>query len=221
MGLISQSLQCIFVERTRDGGNNTSQKIRERLEAEPGIWPLLALAPEGTTTNGSLMIHFHTGAFRPGQPVLPMQQRCLLILLGDMIHRSVVLTSNYSFDVQFMGALLTHCPCQMNFHIIGLMSQPWNRLTVYELPVYDPSDDEKLDSQLFANNVRQQIANVLKIPVYELQWRDKLIYEPSAKKREIGRKLLLEANGGVMPPDPVFTQDVFGNPLSNAHKKDE
>ena len=60
MGLISQAMQCIFVERSDGGVNNTSQKIRERLEAEPGVWPMLSLAPEGTTTNGHALIHFHT-----------------------------------------------------------------------------------------------------------------------------------------------------------------
>jgi 1-acyl-sn-glycerol-3-phosphate acyltransferase len=194
MGLITQALQCIFVDRTKGGANNTSQKIRERLEAEPGQWPLLAVAPEGTTTNGHTLIHFHTGAFRPGQPVLP-------------IATEMPFSPIWGYDPSFSCA-------NMNLHILGLMSQPWNRLTVHELPVYVPSEAEKIDVQLFANNVRQEIADVLNIPIYELQWRDKLPYEPSTKKQKLGNKFLMDKNNDVSPSVPVFTQDVFGNMLT-------
>lgn len=202
MGLISQALQCIFVEREKGGGNNTSQKIRERLAAEPGKWPLLALAPEGTTTNGHTLIHFHTGAFRPGQPVLP-------------IATEMPFSPVWGYDPSFSCT-------NMNLHIIGLLSQPWNRLTVHELPVYVPSETEKADAQLFANNVRRVIADGLKMPVCELQWKDKLLYEPSIKKQELGKKYLMDKNNGVMPAAPVFTQDVFGNKLTvTVHEKKE
>lgn len=40
------------------------------------------------------------------------------------------------------------------------------------------------------------------------------MFELTEKKRELGKKILMEKNGGVLPPTPVFTHDVFGNRLS-------
>jgi lysophosphatidylcholine acyltransferase/lyso-PAF acetyltransferase len=238
IGKICIAMKCIFVERTKDktkkttttttsNTTNTSQKIKQRLEAPPGQWPLLALAPEGTTTTGHVVIHFHTGAFHPGQPVRPVAVQMPFS------------TTMWGYDPTFSCA-------NMNLHILGLMAQPCNFLTVYPLQVYDPSPTEKGNPQLFANNVRQQIANVLEIPVCELQWRDKLLYEPSAKSRALGRKLLLQSTpgssaefssaaaesssvsvsssdggGGGFQGAPVFTQDAFGNRLLAATSKKE
>ena len=206
MGKISIAMQCIFVERGTGKRNNTFQKIKERVEAPPGQWPMLAIAPEGTTTNGSALIHFHTGAFRPGQRVLAVATK-------------MPFSPIWGYDPSFS------C-CNMNLHIIGLMSQPWNRLTVYELPVYVPTDTERENPSLFAKNVRDAIAQTLNLPTYELQWSDKLIFEHHPHKQELGRKLLMEKNGGVLPPEPVFTHDVFGNALpkkknSNSTSKDK
>ena len=101
------------------------------------------------------------------------------------------------------------------------MTQPWNRLIVHELPVYIPSKAEKAHAQLYANNVRKEIADTINVPVFELQWCHKLMFELSAKKRALGKKILTEKNGGVLPPAPVFTQDVFGNALSTARNDDK
>jgi len=204
MGWISQAMQCIFVDRTSAGASNTSHKIRERMHADPGLWPLLAIAPEGTTTNGHVLIHFLTGAFRPGQPVLP-------------IATEMPYSPSWGYDPSFSCV-------NMTYHILGLMSQPWNRLTVHHLAVYEPSEAEKNDAQLFANNVREQIAKVINVPSYELQWRDKLLVDPtSEKKRDLGRQMF-QKNGGVIPVAPVFSQDVFGNEIGSkfdTHAKEE
>jgi hypothetical protein len=90
---------------------------------------------------------------------------------------------------------------------------------VTHLAVYVPTDAEKADAKLFANNVRRRLAETLGVETYELEWVHKLQFERSERKRELGRKLLAERHGGVLPPPPVFTQDAFGNPLENQKDK--
>ncbi|KAL9178480.1 hypothetical protein ACHAXT_001818 [Thalassiosira profunda] len=198
MGWMSQAMQCIFVERHNAGAGSTSQKIRERLEAPQGAWPPLNIAPEGTTTNGSSVIKFRTGAFRPGVPVLP-------------VAIEMPFSETWGYDPSFSCA-------NMTLHIIGLMCRPWNRLIVHRLPVYVPSEAEKKDAHLYATNVRDRIAEAIGVPTYELQWHDKLQFEPSEKKRALGRKMSSEENGGALPAAPVFTQDVFGRDLATKTK---
>ena len=36
-------------------------------------YPLLMIAPEGTTKCGNVLLRFSTGAFVPGRPVLPVR----------------------------------------------------------------------------------------------------------------------------------------------------
>jgi hypothetical protein len=53
--------------------------------AHQGLWdysrafecryPLLMIAPEGTTKGSNVLLRFSTGAFVPGQPVLPILLR--------------------------------------------------------------------------------------------------------------------------------------------------
>jgi len=99
------------------------------------------------------------------------------------------------------------------------MTQPMNHLHITHLNVYTPNDDEKKDAKLFANNVRQRMADVVGYPTYNLTFFDKLPYERSEQQRELGRNRWMEKNGGVLPTPPVFSQDAFGTPLESAKSK--
>jgi lysophosphatidylcholine acyltransferase/lyso-PAF acetyltransferase len=205
IGKVSEVMQSIFVNRRERGrggsssNNSTSAKIIERMQAPPGTWPLLALCPEGTTTTGHIMIHMHTGAFRAGKAVQPVAIR-------------VPFSPVHGYDPSFCGPNIL-------FHVFCLLTQPMNHMHVTHLAVYVPTDAEKADAKLFANNVRRRLAETLGVETYELEWVHKLQFERSERKRELGRKLLAERHGGVVPPPPVFTQDAFGNPLENPKDK--
>lgn len=212
IGKIAEILQSIFVSRgggrgsthstessASGGGSSTTDQILERARAPPGTWPPLALCPEGTTTNGHVMIHMHTGAFRSGLPVQP-------------VVASMPFSPVHGYDQSFSCTNIV-------LHILGLMTQPMNRLNVTHLAVYVPNEKEKADPKLFANNVRDRMAQTLGVNSYELTWADKLRFETSEKQQEMGRRLLAERHGGVAPPMPVFTQDLFGNPLESAKDK--
>jgi len=78
LSFFSKLFRCIYVDnRTSKHPNNEqlnttklTQKISRRCLNFDG--QRLPIFPEGTTTNGSFLIHFRTGAFAPGFPVQPV-----------------------------------------------------------------------------------------------------------------------------------------------------
>ena len=52
------------------------------------------------------------------------------------------------------------------------LTQPFSRASLEFLPVYQPSQEEISDPQLFAGNVRQVMANALQVPTSELTFED-------------------------------------------------
>jgi len=202
IGKVAEAMQSIFVQRGgRHNGNeaapaSTSERIMDRLKASAGKWPPLALCPEGTTTTGHCMIHMHTGAFRAGSLVQPVAFR-------------TPFSPSHGYDPSF-------CCANIVFHVLGLMTQPMNHLHVTNLAVYSPTDADKANAKLFANNVRHRLAEAMGAKTYELEWMHKLEFEINEKSKELGKKLLADRHGGSVPPPPVFTQDAFGNPLESS-----
>ncbi|KAH8864676.1 Lysophosphatidylcholine acyltransferase [Schistosoma japonicum] len=52
------------------------------------------------------------------------------------------------------------------------MTQLYNKLEVEFLPVYQPNEDEQLDAELYANNIRRLMAEHLNIPLCDLSYDD-------------------------------------------------
>ena len=52
------------------------------------------------------------------------------------------------------------------------LTQPFSRVSLEFLPVYQPSQEEISDPKLFAGNVRQVMANALQVPTSELTFED-------------------------------------------------
>lgn len=158
MGTIMKCSQAIFVDRA-SGKSHAGSQIIERAK-NPTKWPPLALYPEGTTTNGKQLIKFHTGAFIAGAPVIPL----------------VVKYSSMMFDPAFTCY-------STGLHMLQMLAQPINFMHVIQLPTYVPSEAEKADPRLYANNVRELISIIGQLPMYDLEWAEKLQFEP-ANKRE-------------------------------------
>lgn len=146
IGAIALALQFLFVQRrggtdaknkyTQTAGS-TVDKISER--SQDCRYPLLMIAPEGTTKGSNVLLRFSTGAFVPGQPVLPILLR-------------------YRHQHFNAGWGIT----QPNiWHLYRLVSQFINYLEVDILPVYHPSDDEVASPQLYSSNVRKLMAEEL------------------------------------------------------------
>jgi hypothetical protein len=135
----SKCLGCVYVQREYKSSDHkgVSGVVTERLQAahsDPKA-PGLLLFPEGTTTNGSYILPFKTGAFLARTPVQPMLLK-------------------YPFK-RFSPAWDTIGGAR---HVILLLCQYVNHLEVVRLPVYRPTEKECADPKLYANNVRTLMA---------------------------------------------------------------
>ena len=72
---VVRKLHYLLVDYDRGGGQTA--KVAEHVQ-RPGS-NMLAIAPEGTTSNGAALLRFRTGAFVPLRPVLPIIIRCSLL----------------------------------------------------------------------------------------------------------------------------------------------
>ena len=158
LGPICRVMQLIHVERAGAFSNErcagdkpnkyshmsgNARRIRDRA-ADPR-YRLVMMSPEGTTTNGQGMAQFSTGAFLPGLPILPTLLRFPCrnlqptwgLWYGDLFGILRILSQFYT-------------PCEVDF-----------------LPLYRPSEAEKADPALFAENVRTHMAQELGVPCRE------------------------------------------------------
>lgn len=157
----SKAMNCIYVDRLKrnsNASNNLAQgvaaQVRQRMLDTaagklPGARPML-LFPEATTTNGKYLLPFKTGAFLAGCPLRPV------IIQYKVNHISPCWES--------IGGIR---------HIILMMCNPIHEVTCYEFPVYYPSDEEKKDAKLYADNVRDYMVShdctsseILDIPLF-------------------------------------------------------
>jgi 1-acyl-sn-glycerol-3-phosphate acyltransferase len=105
-------------------------------------WPQIFIFPEGTTTNGKVLIRFQTGAFKAGmavQPVLIKYQR-------------PVITTWTKVNGGLKGFLRS---------ILLLLATPINNISIEFLSVYEPSLQELKQPLIFADNVQQLMARHL------------------------------------------------------------
>lgn len=95
------------------------------------------LFPEGTCTNRCALIKFKPGAFYPGVPVQP-------VLLK---YPNKYDTFTWTWDGPGFFKLLWLT-----------MVQFYSKCEIEFLPVYNPSEEEKQDANLYARNVRDVMA---------------------------------------------------------------
>ncbi|KAF3790677.1 Lysophospholipid acyltransferase [Nymphaea thermarum] len=139
VGLISKCLGCVYVQRESKSSDfkGVSGVVTERIQAawQNGHAPAMLLFPEGTTTNGDYLLPFKTGAFLPRCPVLPVIVRYPY--------------TRFSPAWESMSGVR---------HVILLLCQFVNYIHVVRLPIYYPTEEEKNDPKLYADNVRRFMA---------------------------------------------------------------
>lgn len=157
VGLISKCLGCVYVQREdkASGFKGVSGTVSERLQAvsRDKDAPLMMLFPEGTTTNGNYLLPFKTGAFLSQTPVQP-----------------VILRYPYT---RFSPAWDSISGVR---HVVFLFCQFINHLEVVWLPIYFPSEKEKLDPKLYASNVRKWMADEGSLTLADIGLPEKRIY---------------------------------------------
>lgn len=144
--------QAIFVDR-RNAKSRHACKDAIAMRADPDKWdgaPTM-IFPEGTTTNGRMLIQFKLGPFCPGQPVLPVLLRY----------------PHKHYDVSWVGR-----NSSLPMLVLRMMLQFSNSCTVEVLEPYVPSEAEKHDPSLFAKNVRQVMARNLSVGTTEHTYDD-------------------------------------------------
>ncbi|KAK6938788.1 Phospholipid/glycerol acyltransferase [Dillenia turbinata] len=159
VGLISKCLGCVFVRRESKSSDfrGVSAIVTERVRVKEAHQnkdaPLMMLFPEGTTTNGGYLLPFKTGAFLSGAPVLPVILR-------------------YPYE-RFSPAWDSISGVR---HVILLLCQFVNHIEVIKLPVYYPSQQEKDDPKLYANNVKKLMASEGNLILSDIGLPEKRIY---------------------------------------------
>ncbi|TKW12223.1 hypothetical protein SEVIR_5G023100v4 [Setaria viridis] len=164
VGLISKCLGCIFVQRESKSSDSkgVSGAVTERVQevCQDKNTPMMLLFPEGTTTNGDYLLPFKTGAFLASAPVQP-----------------VILRYPYR---RFSPAWDSMDGAR---HVFLLLCQFVNYIEVVRLPVYYPSEQEKEDPKLYANNVRKLIAMEGNLILSNLGLADKRVYHAALNGR--------------------------------------
>jgi lysophosphatidylcholine acyltransferase/lyso-PAF acetyltransferase len=160
-GTSFRAMQAVAVDRKSRVNKDMALSALAKHAANDNQRHLLVF-PEGTCTNRKALITFKRGAFVPGQPVQPV---CL--------------------EWPWTGFDLSWTAAGPNRLLLALHAfiQPYLRLKVTFLPVYYPNDEEKINHQLFARNVRAEIAKVLGIPCTNHSYEDMFLAKEARKLR--------------------------------------
>ncbi|MCO5611379.1 hypothetical protein L7F22_065632 [Adiantum nelumboides] len=137
VGVFLHALQIIPVDRVSPNSrHDAAAQIKRR--AMDNVWPHVAIFPEGTTTNGKVLISFKTGAFSPGLPIQPM------VVRYRNINPAWVNTGPYPI-------------------LLHLMTQPINFMEVEYLDICVPTRHEMTHPHSFADRVRKSMAQALNV----------------------------------------------------------
>ncbi|KAF8562874.1 hypothetical protein P879_08235 [Paragonimus westermani] len=151
IGGLIKVLQPILVDREdRSSRRRTVETICSRAKSRDD-WPQLLIFPEGTCANRSCLVSFRQGAFQPGLPVQPVLLRW----------PNIVDSSSWVWEGPSVWRLLWMTFTQFN-----------TRFEIEFLPVYIPSEEERMDARLYANNVRRKMAEALQVPTCDLLYDD-------------------------------------------------
>jgi len=134
IGKIIASAQPVWIDRTNPDARRVAvEEIKMRAKSD-GKWTQIMIFPEGTTSAGQALITFKPGAFLPGVPIQPV----VLTLPDYMV---------WTWDSA--GAL---------YVLWRVWTSLWTAVELEFLPVYTPTEEEKTDASLFAQNVQKFIA---------------------------------------------------------------
>jgi lysophosphatidylcholine acyltransferase/lyso-PAF acetyltransferase len=135
LGTILKALDFIPAKReTKEGRKKAIETIINRVKSTTTDQAPLLIFPQGTTVTQRYMSSFKNGAFLPGESVQPV--------LARYHYRH--------WDMYFGDHVLVF--------FARTLCQFVNTLSVEYLPVYNPSEEERKDPSLYAENVRKAMA---------------------------------------------------------------
>ncbi|KAM4713994.1 lysophospholipid acyltransferase LPCAT4 isoform 2-T2 [Anableps anableps] len=143
IGALLEFNQSVLVSRKDpESRKKAVTELIERLTSK-GYWPQMLMFPEGTTTNGQSLIKFKPGAFLAAVPVQPVLLR----------YPNKLDTVRWTYKGTSWTEAVWHTA-----------SQFYTNMTVEFLPVYNPSEEEKENPSLYADNVQKLMAKALGVP---------------------------------------------------------
>ena len=142
--------QAIFVSREDPNSrHNTVEEISRRTQSKDP-WSQFVIYPEGATSNRKAVLHFKPGGFIPGVTVQP-------VLMKYPNHHDTI---SWTWDQPHGVALcILYTVCQLHVYA-----------EIEFLPPYTPSEEEKKDPQLFADNVRKVMADAAGVPLCDMSF---------------------------------------------------
>ncbi|KAD4982716.1 hypothetical protein R6Q59_002345 [Mikania micrantha] len=156
VGTIIRAMQVIYVNRfSHQSRKHAVNEIKRKASSDK--FPRLLLFPEGTTTNGRLLISFQHGAFIPGYPIQPV----------------VVRYPHVHFDQSWGHISLATLMFRM-------FTQFHNFMEVEYLPVVSPSELHKENANRFAEKTGRAMARALNVVQTSHSFVDYLILSKAA-----------------------------------------
>ncbi|XP_054286951.1 lysophosphatidylcholine acyltransferase 1-like isoform X1 [Macrosteles quadrilineatus] len=151
IGKLINFTQPVYV--WRDDPHSRQKTIQQIIDraTSPLDWSQMLIFPEGTCTNRSCLITFKPGAFYPGVPVQPV----ILRYPNKLDTVTWTWQGPGALKLMWLTLVQPHSNCEIEF-----------------LPVYKPSEAERRDPKLYAENVRQLMARALGVPTVEYTYDD-------------------------------------------------
>ncbi|XP_051143627.1 lysophospholipid acyltransferase LPEAT2-like isoform X2 [Andrographis paniculata] len=160
VGTIIRAMQVIYVDRfSRSSRKHAVNEIKRK--ASCNRFPQVLLFPEGTTSNGRVIISFQLGAFIPGYPVQPVAVRY------PYVH----------FDQSWGNIALGKLMFRM-------LTQFHNFMEVEYLPIVSPNEIHKESAAHFAQRTARAIATALNVPQTSHSFGDFLLLAKAAESKQ-------------------------------------
>ncbi|KAJ8633569.1 hypothetical protein MRB53_026905 [Persea americana] len=160
VGTIIRAMQVIYVNRfSAPSRKHAVSEIKRKASSDR--YPRVLLFPEGTTTNGRVIISFQLGAFIPGFPIQPV----------------VVRYPHIHFDQSWGHISLMKLMFRM-------FTQFHNFMEVEYLPVIAPLDNRKENASHFAERTSYALASALNVVQTSHSYGDLMLLTKASQSKQ-------------------------------------
>ncbi|XP_042496932.1 lysophospholipid acyltransferase LPEAT2 [Macadamia integrifolia] len=160
VGTIIRAMQVIYVNRfSASSRKRAVSEIKRKASCDD--YPRVLLFPEGTTTNGRVLIAFQLGAFIPGYPIQPV----------------VVRYPHVHFDQSWGYISLAKLMFRM-------FTQFHNFMEVEYLPIVLPLENQKESAVHFAERTSRSIASALNVVQTSHSYGDLLLLTKASQSKQ-------------------------------------
>uniref|UniRef100_A0AAY4E363 EF-hand domain-containing protein n=1 Tax=Denticeps clupeoides TaxID=299321 RepID=A0AAY4E363_9TELE len=190
-GTLIKFIRPVFVSRSdQDSRRKTVEEIKRRA-CSGGVWPQIMIFPEGTCTNRSCLITFKPGMCPSARRPLTNRHPDNTCHFPTMLH--CPLCPLTAFLLSWQDTITWTWQGPGAFKILWLtLCQLHNSMEIEYLPTYTPSEQERRNPALFANNVRRVMAKALNVPITDYSFEDCQLSMVQGPLRPPGNSCLLE-----------------------------